>query len=79
MLHISAHLQLFEVDESSGIISMAVDLVEIRENYLLLRPLDWNFLYWFSKLLIGKSNDLFELLKVAFCLHDVKVLFRHFA
>ena len=79
MLHISAHLQLFEVDESSGIISMAVDLVEIRENYLLLRPLDWNFLYWFNKLLIGKSNDLFELLKVALRLHDVKVLFSYFA
>ena len=58
---------------------MAVDLVEIRENYLLLRPLDWNFLYWLNKLLIGKSNDLFELLKVAFCLPDVKVLFSNFA
>ena len=79
MLHISAHLQLFEIDEPSGFISMAVNLVEIRENYLLLRPLDRNFLYWFKKLLISKSNNLFELVKVAFCLHDVKVLFSYFA
>lgn len=57
---------------------MAVDLAEIRENYLLLRPLDLNFLYWFNQLLIGKSNCLFELLKAIFCLQDFKVLLSYF-